>query len=191
MCNFPTTGKIHPERLTGLGHCYESYCESYCEALTVTHLPAVYHMSTYHPILSGIRTFKLWKREKWSVMICATRLVLHSSPSHQIHLVFSTSPPALLCLCQTALWAVASQVTWANRRLYIPAEHSFALRGFPPLSLPLSLLFVSVHSCTVASDSSRGLHFYPRHSSPCFAPFLCRVITERMQCFFVLKFSDP
>lgn len=87
------------------------------------------------------------KHEKWSV-ISAAHLVFHSSVplSQQIHLPVHLSGP--LHLCPTALWSVASQVTWANRRLYIPARHCFALREFPPLSLPLSSLFVSV--CSVA-----------------------------------------
>lgn len=47
----------------------KAIAKAIAKALTVlkkkhAHLPAVYHMSTYHPILSGIRTFKLRKREK-------------------------------------------------------------------------------------------------------------------------------
>lgn len=110
-------------------------------------------------------------------------------------ILFPTHLSLPLCLCQTALWAVASQVTWENRRQYIPAEHSFALRGFPPLSLTLSPptpLFVFVHSCTVTSNSGLGLLFQPRHSSSSSSSFLCREITERMQLFFfVLKRSEP
>lgn len=106
------------------------------------------------------------KREKWS-LISAAHLVFQSSlpPSQHIRL----PPPRLhlsgpLHLCQTALWSVASQVTWANRRLYIPAEHCFALREFPPLSLPLSSLFVSiptlqVHPSTVCLILHLVVHF--------------------------------
>lgn len=80
-------------------------------------------------------------------LISVSHRVFHSSLplSQHIHLLpLSPHLSGPLHLCQTALWAVASQVTWANRRLYIPAEHYFALREFPPLSLPLSSPFVSV-----------------------------------------------
>lgn len=98
-------------------------------------------------------------------------------------------PPSLLPLClrQTDLWAVASQVTWANRRPYIPAQHSLALRGFPPLlslpppSLPLILsLFLSIPEsrnvqlgepwATLASEAFLSYS----------AVLLCLLITKKM-----------
>lgn len=52
-----------------------------------------------------------------------------------------------------------------------------------PCLTSLGPLFVSVHFCTEASSSGRGLHSCQTHSS-LYAPFLFRVITERMQYFW-------
>lgn len=156
----------HPKTLTWKGPRYEISLQNLWHLKNV-YLLAVHHMSSYHPILLlGIHNFKFWRHEQLSLVTCAIFHVLHPSPSHQIHLIFYTSSLPL-CLCQTALWAVASPVTWENRRQYIPSEHSFALRGFSPLSPPALSLFLSIPVlyCTVQLEPWATLH--PRHSSPC------------------------
>lgn len=116
------------------------------------------------------------------LLLSSTHLPLTKS------IVFSPHLSHPFCLCRTALWAVASQVTWANRRLYIPAEHSFALRGFPPLSHSPGPLFVSVHSCTEASNSSRGLTLL----SDAFFSVCCFIfgLSQKGCCILVLNCSD-
>lgn len=93
-------------------------------------------------------------------------------------------PPALsLSPCQTVVWAVASQVTWENRRPYIPDEHSFALRGFPPLFLPsslLSLCFSTFLNCNIQPCELQGA--LPSEGFPLFFVlqcFLCRNTVNR------------
>lgn len=117
-------------------------------------------------------------------------LVLISSsphPSYSPSIPTICTPPAPLIPSpsprQTALWAAASRVTWVNRRLYIPAEHSFALRGFPPL---IGL----ARSPSVQPSSSRRLHLHPRRRHPClfFSLFFppSRVVQSRKGCLVFL-----
>lgn len=88
---------------------------------------------------------------------------------------FSTLSSPSMCVCQTALWVVASHVTWANRRRYIPAEHSFALRGFPPLSPSLPSLCFCPFRYWIQLELWAILPFFLL-----FAAFLGQIITKRM-----------
>lgn len=75
------------------------------------------------------------------VITCAILLIFHQkSSSHWLPLIYFY--PLTLSQCWTVVWAAASQVTWENRRPYIPVGHNFALRGLPPLQ-PLSLFLCS------------------------------------------------
>lgn len=127
---------------------------------------AVYLISSFHPIWSGIQN--LWKHEKLSAITFAT--LLHPSSSHQIHLIFPHISPSLsVCVGQLSglLPVKLHERTGGSTFLLNIALHSGD--SLPCLSLPLPSMFL--HSCTVKSNLSRGLHFYLRHSSPCLLLF--------------------
>lgn len=117
------------------------------------------------------------------MIACATLPVLHPSPSHQIHLIFSTSlPPSLVCVRQLSglLPVKLHERTGGGTFLLNIALHSGD--SLPCLSLPLPALCVCPFlRCSIQLEPWATLPSEAFFSL--FAAFLCRVITERMQCF--------
>ncbi len=169
--------------LTGSGLCYECYCK----ILDGWKMNISRRSSS---VLISPNNLKMRKHEKWSVISCATfscppPVSLSPNPSYFPHV----SPALSVCVRQLSglLPVKLHERTGGRTFLLNIALHSGD--SLPCLSLPLPALCF-VHSCTVASNSRRGLHFYPRHSSPYLLLFFVGE-SQSGCCVFVLKCSEP
>lgn len=143
-------------------------------------------VSSYFPSTSLTHSLKLWKREKWPAITCAT---LHPSPSHQIHLI--SSHPLRVSVRQLSGLLPVKLHERTGGRTFLPniALHSgdslhCSSPSFSPL-FPPALSFVLVRSWT--TTSTHRLHFH-----------LLLVRRSSLSCnhgkgclFFVQKRSEP